>query len=66
MWQELDEWIVQATEWTIGAVEAFHYFFVNLLWRNYYLPGIAYFWWFVYYSTHSSFVPRDPATLATI
>jgi hypothetical protein len=46
---EFKEWVVQATRWTIGAAEVFHYFFVKLLKRNYFLPGLAYFWWFVYY-----------------
>ncbi|GKY98767.1 hypothetical protein MPSEU_000832900 [Mayamaea pseudoterrestris] len=46
---EFNEWVVQATRWTIGAAEVFHYFFVKLLKGNYFLPGLAYFWWFVYY-----------------
>ncbi|CAB9523167.1 expressed unknown protein [Seminavis robusta] len=46
---EFEEWVVQATRWTIGAAEVFHYFFVKLLRGNYFLPGFAYFWWFVYY-----------------
>ncbi|GKY98769.1 hypothetical protein MPSEU_000833100 [Mayamaea pseudoterrestris] len=46
---EFNEWVIQATRWTIGAAEVFHYFFVKLLKRNYFLPGLAYFWWFVYY-----------------
>ena len=49
MMGELKEWIVQAERWTIGAAEVFHYFFVKLLKGNYLLPGLAYFWWFVYY-----------------
>lgn len=46
---EWKEWVVQSTRWTIGAAEVFHYFFVKLIKRNYFLPGLAYFWWFVYY-----------------
>ena len=46
---EFREWTTQATRWTIGAVEVFHYFFVKLIRGNYFLPGITYFWWFVYY-----------------
>jgi hypothetical protein len=46
---ELNEWVVQATRWTIGAAEVFHYFFVKLLKLRYFWPGLAYFWWFVYY-----------------
>jgi len=46
---EFKEWVVQATRWTIGAAEVFHYFFVKLVKGNYLLPGLAYFWWFVYY-----------------
>jgi hypothetical protein len=49
LFTEFNEWVVQATRWTIGAAEVFHYFFVKLLKRNYFLPGLAYFWWFVYY-----------------
>ena len=49
VWTEFEEWVVQATRWTIGAAEVFHYFFVKLLRGNYWLPGFAYFWWFVYY-----------------
>lgn len=47
--EELQEWILQATRWTIGAAEVFHYFFVKLLRRKYFFSGLAYFWWFVYY-----------------
>lgn len=47
--EEFKEWVIQATRWTIGAAEVFHYFFVKLLKRNYFLPGLLYFWWFVYY-----------------
>jgi hypothetical protein len=46
---EFQEWVVQATRWTIGAAEVFHYFVVKLLERTYVAPGFAYFWWFVYY-----------------
>ena len=46
---EWKEWVVQAERWTIGAAEVFHYFFVKLIKGNYFLPGLAYFWWFVYY-----------------
>mmetsp|Transcript_1855 Transcript_1855/g.4235 ORF Transcript_1855/g.4235 Transcript_1855/m.4235 type:complete len:654 (+) Transcript_1855:98-2059(+) len=49
MIHEFKEWWVQAERWTIGAAEVFHYFFVKLLKGNYFLPGLAYFWWFVYY-----------------
>jgi hypothetical protein len=49
MMGEFNEWCVQAERWTIGAAEVFHYFFVKLLKGNYFLPGLAYFWWFVYY-----------------
>jgi len=49
MIEELKEWCVQAERWTIGAAEVFHYFFVKLIKCNYFLPGLAYFWWFVYY-----------------
>jgi hypothetical protein len=49
VYAEFREWVIQATRWTIGAAEVFHYFFVKLLKRNYFLPGLAYFWWFVYY-----------------
>jgi len=49
MMAEFEEWCVQAERWTIGAAEVFHYFFVKLLKGNYLLPGLAYFWWFVYY-----------------
>jgi len=49
IYSEFEEWVVQATRWTIGAAEVFHYFFVKLLRGNYWLPGLAYFWWFVYY-----------------
>lgn len=49
LFSEFNEWVVQATRWTIGAAEVFHYFFVKLLRGTYFLPGLAYFWWFVYY-----------------
>jgi hypothetical protein len=49
IWKEWEEWVVQATRWTIGAAEVFHYFFIKLLKRDYVLPGFQYFWWFVYY-----------------
>jgi len=47
--EELQECVRQATRWTIGAAEVFHYFFVKLLKGNYFAPGLVYFWWFVYY-----------------
>lgn len=47
--EEWKEWVVQATRWTIGAAEVFHYFFIKLIKGVYFLPGFAYFWWFVYY-----------------
>jgi hypothetical protein len=46
---EFNEWVVQANRWTIGAAEVFHYFFVKLVQGTFFLPGLAYFWWFVYY-----------------
>jgi hypothetical protein len=49
LWSEWEEWVVQATRWTIGAAEVFHYFFVKLIHRNYLWPGIVYFFVFVYY-----------------
>jgi cellulose synthase/poly-beta-1,6-N-acetylglucosamine synthase-like glycosyltransferase len=49
MMDELKEFVVQGERWTIGAAEVFHYFFVKLLKCNYFLPGLQYFWWFVYY-----------------
>lgn len=47
--EEFREWVTQATRWTIGAAEVFHYFFLKLLRRNYFFSGLKYFWWFVYY-----------------
>jgi hypothetical protein len=41
MLAEWNEWVTQATRWTIGAAEAFHYFFIKLLKGNYVLPGIG-------------------------
>lgn len=49
MMEEWNEWVVQATRWTIGAAEVFHYFFYKLLRRTYLMPGLIYFFWFVYY-----------------
>ena len=49
MADEFKEFVVQGERWTIGAAEVFHYFFVKLIKCNYFIPGLQYFWWFVYY-----------------
>jgi len=49
MMLEWEEWVVQATRWTIGAAEVFHYFFYKLTQGTYLMPGLIYFFWFVYY-----------------
>ena len=49
LWKEMKELIIQATRWTIGAAEVFHYFVVKLIRGNYYLPGYLYFCCFTYY-----------------
>lgn len=41
MWKEWQEWVRQATRWTIGAAEVFHYFFIKLSKRNFVWPGIG-------------------------